>query len=216
MQDLRDVTAKIRAIELFNPVGLPLATDPLSPLTRPLPFTLSPSDPRAGLPFPSSSILLFLFFPLDLCLVPSVLLSLSLSLSLRRLLCRLRLAGPSLFCHGTLVRAVPLYLPPPVVPSSLKAVESNRWHTKGRLYPLPVLVNATRASAPTMLTMAGDGGGGGGEPALVGFFSVLLFLAVAFFPPRRHGIPGWDLQEPANMRPIKTTHTAAQPSTGIT
>lgn len=28
-QDLRDVTAKIRAIELFNPVGLPSATDPL-------------------------------------------------------------------------------------------------------------------------------------------------------------------------------------------
>lgn len=32
----------------------------------------------------------------------------------------------SLFCHDALVLAVPLYLPPPVVPSSLKAVESNR------------------------------------------------------------------------------------------
>lgn len=48
-QDLRDVTAKIRAIELFNP-------------------RLSPFPPRA--------------------------------------------LG-SLLCHGTLVRSVPLYLPPP-------------------------------------------------------------------------------------------------------
>lgn len=39
-QDLRDVTAKIRAIELFNPVGLPRLPTP----SRPLPFTLSPSD----------------------------------------------------------------------------------------------------------------------------------------------------------------------------
>lgn len=28
----------------------------------------------------------------------------------------------------------------------------------------------------------------------------------------RRGIPGWDLQEPANMRPIKTTHTAVLPT----
>ena len=150
---------KYAQLNFSTPSAFPRLPIPFS--SRPLPFTLSPSDSRPGLSLSSPSLLLFLFFPLDLCLVPSVtlpcslllssLLSLTLSLSLVSLLlaslpfylalslslsfcllCRLRLVGPSLFCHATLVRAVPLYLPPPVVPSSLKAVQSNRWHTKGR------------------------------------------------------------------------------------
>lgn len=155
---MRDVTAKIRAIELFNPVGLPSATDPLlfpsasiysvavgfsarlvaflsvSPFVplfsaRSMSCSFCHAPVLASILFPFPSYALFVIGFSVARLSPFLSRSLSLSFCL---LCRLRLVGPSLFCHATLVRAVPLYLPPPVVPSSLKAVQSNRWHTKGR------------------------------------------------------------------------------------
>lgn len=85
---------KYAQLNFSTPSAFPRLPIPFS--SRPLPFTLSPSDSRPGLSLSSPSLLLFLFFPLDLCLVPSVtlpcslllssLLSLTLSLSLVSLL----------------------------------------------------------------------------------------------------------------------------------
>lgn len=144
-QDLRDVTARIRAIELFNPDGLlppvPFVSHPRFPLPalspfvlRRSPFTSSPSNSPSGLlPLflvPSASIPLF--FPVAayfFCLATRAQgdpLYLFHPPPLRPPAC---LPSPfSLLSRRPCSRAVPLYLPPPspVVPSSLKAVESNR------------------------------------------------------------------------------------------
>lgn len=150
-QDLRDVTAKIRAIELFNPDGLllfpavpllrsycPLCESPALPgcllclsspsVLRRSPFTSSPSNSPSGLLPPLRS----LFFLSQRTFSVSPLSSLlsgpgSISFILRR---HPRSPAPprplALLSQRPCSRAVPLYLPPPVVPSSLKAVESNR------------------------------------------------------------------------------------------
>lgn len=140
-QDLRDVTARIRAIELFNPDGLlppvPFVSPPtLSPTcpfpvcpTERSPFTrrprilrpaccLCPSSPRFDLSFIRRSVLFLscLSRPYS----PSPVLSLSSSAATPACL-------PSpfgLLSRRPCSRAVPLYLPPPspIVPSSLKAV----------------------------------------------------------------------------------------------
>lgn len=155
-QDLRDVTAKIRAIELFNPDGLRhpfphcLLCEPpvfpcLSRLSVRLPFTPSPSNSPSGLLPLSLVSLRSLFFSVAayfFCLAfrprsgPALSLSSSAATPVRThpsftlSLHPPALLSPcltcSLFCHDALVLAFPLYLPPPVVPSSLKAVESNR------------------------------------------------------------------------------------------
>lgn len=149
-QDLRDVTARIRAIELFNPDGLlppvPFVSHPrFSPawLFRRLSYVgphllrrprilrpacyLYPSRPLA-------SISLFSVAAYFFCLASHALTrggrggrgALSLSSSAATPAC---LPSPfSLLSRRPCSRAVPLYLPPPspVVPSSLKAVESNQ------------------------------------------------------------------------------------------
>lgn len=150
-QDLRDVTAKIRAIELFNPDGL-LLFPPITLLRPCRPFCEPPALPRCLLASsPRSSYvdphllrrprilrpacclapLRSLFFPSQRTFSVS---PLSPLLTGARLYLfhppsplPPALPGPlALLSRRPCSRAVPLYLPPPVVPSSLKAVESNR------------------------------------------------------------------------------------------
>lgn len=154
-QDLRDVTAKIRAIELFNPDGLsrsappsrfrPLCEPPALPLPACLPACLFPVHPTsvpiysvalefsvrlvASVPRPAS-IPLFFFFSVRSVLFLSRLSrpcsGPALSLSSSAITPACVSSTLALLSRRPCSRAVPLYLPPPVVPSSLKAVESNR------------------------------------------------------------------------------------------
>lgn len=151
-QDLRDVTAKIRAIELFNPDGLsrsaplsrfrPLCEPPALPLPaclpasspsilRRSPFTPSPSNSPSGL-LPLSLVplrSLFFFFRRSVLFLSRLSRPCSgpaLSLSSSAITPACVSSTLALLSRRPCSRAVPLYLPPPVVPSSLKAVESNR------------------------------------------------------------------------------------------
>lgn len=209
---MRDVTAKIRAIELFNLVGFPSSGSrhpPLTPLSRSLPrrlpFTLSPSNFRPGsLPsslFLSSSFSFSLFFS-SLFLYRVFCLSLSLSGTFLRPHHLRSLMGPSLFCHGTLVRAVPLYLPPPVVPSSLKAVGSNRWHRGGLLVVARTTPRASSTSPSIYSSLS---------LSLTPHTSRCLQLSLSNMKYYRRG----DLQKLANMRRDKGGPFVAEPFAAI-
>lgn len=103
-----------------------------SSILRRSPFTSSPSNSPSGL-LPLSFVPLrsLFFFRRSVLFLSRLSRPCSgpvLSLSSSAIIPACLSSTLALLSRRPCSRAVPLYLPPPVVPSSLKAMESNRWH----------------------------------------------------------------------------------------
>jgi len=223
--------SSVRAVPFVNHPRFPLPARLSSPsVLRRSPFTSSPSNSPSGLLPRPASIPLFLVAAYFFCLA-------SLAPALGR--ARLYLFHPSspppsappsprsLFCHGALVLALSHSICHP--PSFHHP--SKPWSLTGDTHTCARARARARARALACTWRVGDADGGaswhrcgGGRtapdraPSPPCVSSPSRSSLAPFFSSRysARGIPGWDLQDPANMRPIKATRPRSNLSAAIT